>query len=317
MITRQQLGIPEDLARHPDEYRIADEHVGWLVGTGLLTGPRARRFIHSTGIAETISQMAPHGLYPEVLWVTNAASWHLLIREVFEAPDGLRLAEHTEFVRTLVAAIDARTPPSTQWHTAAILCTNALTAPMSHQGTRRYKSHWRRYLLACLENARPASHCATDFTEVLQRRRTLIGLAVLDSAEFLGRYELPEHIAVLPELARYRAVNMELCLLARDLLHLDWERKIAAAHNTVVAYRDQHYCDWADAETSVLDTYYHRRHELQELVALVLDHPAVTNQSLTDQINLRTYLRDLQRAAHAITASHLPSRRHQDPLHTR
>ncbi|WP_159072332.1 terpene synthase family protein [Streptomyces sp. CMB-StM0423] len=258
--------------------------------------------------------MAPRGLYPEIVYVTNTAAWHLLVRELFEAPDGLRLTEHTEFVRTLVASIDARTPPTTQWHTAAILCTTALTASKSPEWARRHKHHWRTFLVNCLEDARPEPPRA-DFADCLRRRRIPVGTAVIDSAEALGRYELPQHIAGLPELERFRLVTTDMCVLARDLLRLD--RELTNAHNAVVAYRTQHCLDWSDAQTQVLAIYHRRRRELHELTARIPYLPAVAGQPLTDQVTLRTYLHDLWQVTHGFAAAHLINHRHWTPFHTR
>ncbi|WP_181785440.1 terpene synthase family protein [Streptomyces phytophilus] len=316
MLTSEHLRIPTGLPRHEDEERIKEDHFRWLVGTGLLDETQARRFIKSSGVIETISLMAPHSNYQHIGSVTNAASWHLLIREVVEAPDGLRLAEHADFVRTLVAAIDGRIPPSTQWHTAAILCTNALTATTSEQCARRHKLHWRKWLLTCIENARPDPG-PPQFNDVLNRRHLPVAAVVIACAELLGGYELPQHITDLPELKRYRKLATDLCVLARDLLHLDQEVKTAPAHNTVVAYRTQHQCDWSDAAAHVLGVFHRHRHELRELTNHILSLPAATSLSLTDRINLRTYLRDLQRITYAVAAAHRPYRRHLGPFYTR
>ncbi|MEO3852618.1 terpene synthase family protein [Streptomyces sp. B8F3] len=317
MITREQLNIPAGLPSREDEEQLREDLFRWLVDTGLLDEVQAGRFVRSSRIIETISLMAPHSSYSQIAPVMATAAWHFLVREVFQAPDGLRLAEHAPFVRTLVTAIDYGTPPTTQWHTAAVLCTTNVTATMSEQWSRRHKRHWRKWLLACLENARPDAGPAPGFDDVLKRRHLPLATVVIHCAEVLGGYELPQHITELPDLERYRRLVTDLCVLTHDLLHLDQELNTAPAHNAVVAYRTQRECDWSDAAAHTLGVFHQRRRELHKLTRRIQDPPAVARLSLTDRINLRTYLRDLQRTAYAIAAAHHPYRRHLGPFYTR
>ena len=232
--------LPFPIRISPDVARAEAVHLDWPRSFGLLPSEvSARRHVQGR-FPELAARFNPRAVGPELDLSTDQMSWFFLFDDLFDGDAGTSVAS----ARALVDAVEA---VLSEGDGAAVPdLTNPIVAAfadlwrrscegMSPQWRARAAGSWRTYLAGHVTEAanRRADVDPSREAQIAVRAETGGVRPILDLAERLGGYELPDSVWHGPDLSEMRRLAAEVVILDNDIVSVEKEERIGD-HNLVL-----------------------------------------------------------------------------------
>ncbi|MGW7518026.1 terpene synthase family protein [Streptomyces sp. NPDC054796] len=308
--------MPQDVALHipflsrisPDFDRARDCHLDWPRAVGLFPTPAAEQR-HSQGhYSELAARFHPSATGADLDLAVDQQSWYFLFDDHFDGPRGRDPGYVTTVTTALTAVLDASTcgPPSSDgpptirafadlWARSR----DGMSASWRHRAAR----HWRAYLRSHITEA--VNRCqgkVPSFADQLELRMDSIGVApVLDLAERVGHFEIPERAYHSALLTTMRRVAHEVVIFDNEIVSVEKEETNGDC-NLVLQLQRENHCSRSHA-IGTISAMVRQRSEL--FLTLEKQLPELFLQLALDeyqQAALQRYradaLRSMMRGAH-------------------
>lgn len=222
----------------PDVARAEAVHLDWPRSFGLLPTERSARRHVQGRFPELAGRFNPRAVGPELDLSTDQMSWFFLFDDLFDGDAG----SSVEKARALVEAVEAvlrEEGPGPDLANPVVAAFADLwrrsREGMSPAWRTRAVTSWRTYLAGHVTEAanRRAVSDPTREEQIALRAETGGVRPILDLAERLGGFEVPDDVWHSPELTEMRRLAAEVVILDNDIVSVEKEERIGD-HNLVL-----------------------------------------------------------------------------------
>jgi pentalenene synthase len=305
--------MPQNIATHlPFPTRISQDVdraeagiLRWPRSFGLFAGADAERRHMQGGFPELAGRFHPSATGCELDLGVDQQSWFFLFDDRFDGPvgqDPVRAKELTDTVIDVLSAPSRRRPAEPFAAAFADLWERS-RAGMAESWCSRAAGNWRSYLAGHVtEAANRDHHARPSAADHLALRRDTCGVPpILDLAERLGHFEVPERAYRCPLVTELRLIAAEVVGLDNEMFSLEKEEAIGD-NNLVLILAQEAHCSRAEAIDRICDLI---RERTGRFVALERRLPRLCDELGLDEAErsaLRRYqldaVRTIMRGAH-------------------
>ncbi|MEV5650246.1 hypothetical protein AB0L57_18520 [Nocardia sp. NPDC052254] len=258
--------MPQGIASHipfpqrisVDVGRARAKHLDWPTSFGLLPDQRARERHLQGAYAELAGRFHPAVTGADLDLGVDQMSWFFLFDDLFDGTPG-RSVEHARALTTAtiavldrpIGAVDATDPPVVA---AFADLWDRSRAGMSPAWCRRAATNWRNYIAGHVDEAanRAPGTWPTFADQLTLRQETSGTYPIIDIAERLGHYEIPDRAFAAPTLTRLRTLAAEVVVLDNEIISVEKEAAIGD-RNLVLTVEQQRDLGRTAAIDVVLD----------------------------------------------------------------
>ncbi|PWK77975.1 germacradienol/geosmin synthase/pentalenene synthase [Lentzea atacamensis] len=263
--------------------------LSWITEFGLLRSCEAVDHFVSWRPAELPARWFPDASASDLQLGTDLLAWLMLLDDQFDGPLGRRPNQVMRVVAELIKVFDPRDVGRQASAPAAVQALEDLWAREQEGMTARWRAraarNWCEYLRSFVTEAdnRRRDHIP-DTAEYLELRdKTGIMYVLLDAAERVGRYEVPEPVYQSPAFQEMYRLTVLVASVVNDLLGLKKEETRGDPHNLVLVLQRQRTCSRTEAlaETvAMVRGWTNRFLQLEALIPGVCDdlHIAITDR---------------------------------------
>lgn len=224
------LNIPFPGRISPDVARADASHLGWPSSFGLLPTAAAEARHRQGKYAELAGRFHPAAVGDELDLAVDQLSWFFLFDDEFDGHWGGTPERAAQLAGAVEQVLDRSDAAADSYPIAAAF--GDLWARsregMSDAWCRRASMNWRTYLRGYVAEAENRLRRAPPhLQEQLALRVATIGVQpILDIAERLGHFELPEHLARTHPISTLSRLASEVVALDNDIVSVEKEEAI-------------------------------------------------------------------------------------------
>ncbi|MCS7483822.1 hypothetical protein ACFFQW_38435 [Umezawaea endophytica] len=234
------LGIPFESRISPDLERASVRHVAWPCSFGLLATEHARRRHIRANYPDLASRFQPNAVGDDLDLSVDQMTWFFvfddLFDDLFDGPRG-RPDSAQALVIAVREVLDRPPAPDAEpvVRSFADLWRRSRDG-MSSAWQARASGHWRAYLAGHIEEALARQQALPlPAGRYLQMRTHTIGAQpVLDLAERVGHFEIPEQIFASERMTRMRLLAIEIVVIQNDIWSVEKEEQAGDVNNLLL-----------------------------------------------------------------------------------
>jgi Terpene synthase family 2, C-terminal metal binding len=272
-----RLEFPFAGAVHPHAADAVPRHLSWMQTMRLLPDQDAvNRYLHWRS-PELAARWYPHTVGDGLDVGLDLFGWLLVLDDSFDPLD-ITPDQAVDRIDRLVKVLDRRTETAARGadpiETAFADLWTREQQLMSPDWCRRAKNNWKDYLRSYIAETANRHQQVTLHVDAYLRLRDKTGIMypLLDAAERIGGYELPDRLTAATEFRRMRDACVWVCNIAQDLLSFDREEANGDLHNLVFVLEKQQSCTRQHAIDQIctmidqkVQQFQHARHEFPVL----------------------------------------------------
>ncbi|WP_328405093.1 hypothetical protein OHS70_37440 [Streptomyces sp. NBC_00390] len=285
----------------------AAHHIAWIQEHGLLSRGSLREY-HRWDVPGVAARFWPHATGADLELGMDIAGWFLLVDDQFDGPLGIqphRVAQIIQQLIDIVYSSPGAVPKENLTPAASGLASirSRQVRGMSASWQQRSARNWEDFLNAYTSETINRRSGIVPDVETYLRLRHKAGLenVLIDCAERMGHYELPETVFSMPEIQKMHNATVQVVNIIQDAFSVAKEEARGDFHNLVLVLQHHRLCSRQEALTETRSIV--RRHT-DEFLHLKSQLPALFDAAalpLPDRESAYVFVDDLQaqmRACH-------------------
>jgi pentalenene synthase/avermitilol synthase len=285
----------------------AAHHVAWIQEHGLL-GKESLREYYRWDVPGVAARFWPHARGADLELGTDIAGWFLLVDDQFDGPLGIQPHRVAQIIQQLIDVVHSppgavpRGNPTPAASGLASIWSRQVRG-MSESWRQRSSRNWEDFLNAYTSETINRQSGTVPDVDTYLRLRHKAGLenVLIDYAERIGHYELPEVVFSMPEIQQMHNATVQVVNIIQDAFSVAKEEARGDFHNLVLVL--QHHRHYSRQEALTETQSIVRRHT-DEFLHLKSKLPALFDAAalpLADRESAYVFVDDLQaqmRACH-------------------
>lgn len=286
--------------------RASERHLAWPRSFGLLPTLEAERRHIQGRYPDLAGRFHPTARGAELDLAIDQMSWFFIFDDQFDGKRGRHPGHARELIDAVLAVLGGtrdlvRTSTTELVSSFADLWARSRVG-MSDSWSVRAADSWRRYLEGHVVEARDRTGVPPGMDEQLAVRRETSGVyPILDLAERIGGYEVPEPAVDSPFLRALRDLAAEVVVFDNEIISLEKEEALGD-NNLVLTYERAHGCSRSESISAVTALLAQRTEHLLALEAELPDFCAglALDRAGTKAVHRYQYdaIRTVMRGAH-------------------